>query len=146
MNTKIYTPAINVLGETKAKKYIDAGNKSLKENWENKERDSVDPKCILVYGVKDGQVYGGCIQEDFNDYIELAKLKREIEKDNPKNNDNNPFMPIFGLPRAIELDLTFRGYPMEEMKAHGDYRELYHMLDTELKAFKWTNRFLSLNK
>ena len=142
MNT-LSMPALNVLGSVKAKAMIESGLKSLSENWENVERDNIDPNCIIRYGVDKGEVFGQAIQTDIEDYIELARLKREIETENPKNNDNNPFLPTFGLPRAVKLDLEARGFPVDEMIQSGDFKEIHGIIEKEFPQLKWTNVILT---
>ena len=142
MEKNLKTPALNILGEVKARKLIADGNKSLKDNWENTERHPHDKNCIIKYGVDKGEVYGQVIQLDMEEYIELARLKREIELDNPKNNDNNPFLPTFGLPMAIRMELEARGFPLQEMMNSGDFTEINGIIEREYSYLKWTNVIL----
>ena len=136
-------PALNVLGGMKAQELINKGEKSLNENWENTEKHPHDRNRIIKYGVDKGEVYGKAIQPDMDEYIELARLKREIEKANPKNHDNNPFLPTFGLPFAVRMDLEARGYDFEEMTQTGDFTEIHGIIEREFPYLKWTNVILT---
>ena len=130
----------------KAKDEIAAGDRSLKENWENVERHPNDPNCIIRYGVDKGEVYGCAIQLDIDEYVELAKLKRELEKDNPKNHDNNPFLATFGLPTSVRMELEARGFPIQDMITSGDFTEIHGIIEREYPYLKWTNVLLRKNK
>ena len=135
-------PALNVLGEVTANALIEKGEKSLEENWENVYVHPHDSNCIIRYGVDKGEVYGQAIQTNMDDYITLAKLKREAEIDNPKNHDNNPFLVAFGLPTSIKLDLEARGFPINDMVESGDFTEIHGIIETEYPYLKWTNVIL----
>ena len=145
-NKEFSMPALNVLGGMKAQELINKGEKSLSDNWENRERHPHDPNCIIKYGVKNGEVYGQAMQLDMDEYAELARLKREIERDNPKNHDNNPFLPTFGLPFAVRMDLEARGCDFDLMTQTGDFTEIHGIIEKEYPYLKWTNVILTKRK
>ena len=108
-NKEFSMPALNVLGGVKAQELINKGEKSLSDNWENVERHPHDPNCIVKYGVKNGEVYGQAMQLDMDEYAELARLKREIERDNPKNHVLlNPYVLQRVIQRQVRKD-CYRG-------------------------------------
>lgn len=140
MEKNLTMPALCVAGKMKAEAMIAAGERTLKENWVNKERHPNDPNCIISYGVDKGEVYGSATQLDMEEYLELARLKREIELANPKNHDNNPFLQTYGLPLAVKLDIEARGYSFDQ---EHDKPEINKIIEKEFAGLKWTNVILT---
>ena len=142
---KINIPSLNRLGSVMAQNAIDDGLKNLKEDWENREVDSKDPNCEIVYGVADGKVYGYAIQKDFDGYKQLAAYMRQLEGDGTSH-DSWLGKPKWILPRAIEIDLTARGYPLQEIIESGNTKEIDHYVEDNCPELKTTKLYLKALK
>lgn len=142
---KVNTPALNVLGKTKAQEFIDDGLKSLEENWTNREADKEDPGCVLVYGVDKGETFAYVMQKDIHDYYEYAALLRENEAKLGKK--DLPFGKIkWVMPKAIKLEMMSRGYPVDEILMSGDTYEIDVFIEQHFPQLKTTNLILSKQK
>ena len=138
---RLNIPSLNKLGEVMAVNHVNETKKSMEADWENREVDSIDPNCVIVYGVKDGAAYGYAIQKDFDEYKRLARYMRELEG-NGAGKDAWLGKIKWILPRAIHIDLIARGYPVEEMKQTGDFSEIDAYVEDHCPELKTTKLFL----
>ena len=131
--------------QVKANEEMELGSKHITDNWKNVERDPVDPKCKLVYGVDKGETFAYAEQEDFDDYVALAAEFRALEAEN-KGKDSWLGKPKWILPRIVKLELMARGYPVEDIIESGDMYEIDLFVEKHFPELKTTNLMLSKQK
>ena len=142
---KLKTPALSVIGESKANDVLEEGLKTLTENWRNSEPDREDPNCILHYGVDKGEVFGYCEQTDIADYLEYAQYLRDNEI--KIGSKDLPFGKIkWVMPRIIKLEMMSRGYPVDEIVSSGDLYEIDVFIEKNFPSLKTTNLILAKQK
>ena len=144
MNT-LNTPALSVIGESKAQDEISAGLNSLSDDWHNVEADREDPNCKIHYGVAGGKLFGYCEQSDMNNYLEYARHLRENEFKLGKK--DLPFGKLkWIMPRAVKLEMMARGYPIDEIMESGDMYEIDIFIEKHFPELKATSLILSKQK
>ena len=124
----------------KAKQKAEQDNKLANEDWKNTEQYSEG--CRVVYGVEGGKFFAYGEQDDLEEIKWYCRQKRMEEAANPK-----AFhwlgVQKWVMPKILELELMSRGFPIEQMIASGDLKELDKLFDTEFKEFKLTNLMLT---
>ena len=117
---------------------------SLKsENWKNVQPYS--DGCRLHYGVHDGKFFAYGEQDDINEIKQYCRERRMEEANNP-----NAYKWLgvvkWVMPKILELELMARGYPIEQMIATGELKELDKVFEKEYPEFKTTNLTLTTIK
>lgn len=139
---------------------LEAGDKSLEDNWKNEESTPCGPckgsgydledrmSCIacdgtgvdftMVYGVEEGVAYARIIQNGMEALLEYCKARRESEtKDWLK--DDNFGLAAFAIPNSARIELIAQGYPVDDWEAEGDMRSYARAVQKHFPLFMLTN-------
>ena len=121
----------------------DAEISALNEDWKFSE---THPDGFTVhYAMQDGKIVAWGTQHDLGDYLELCKLKREAEANDPKYLSKMAIQKWI-LPPIIKFDLEARGFPVMEMLQTNDTYELDVIIERDYPLLKTTNLILTKYK
>ena len=159
-DNNIEAPAICSFIKEDIKAAIEAGEKSLEEDWKNVESEPCHNckgsghdleermSCIACdgtgidyefhYGVVDGVVYARVVQNGVDAILEYCKAKREAETENWKRDDALGLV-AFAIPNSVRCELIARGYPVDDWEEAGDMRSYAKVVQSHYPLFMTTN-------
>lgn len=139
---------------------IDAGDKSLEEDWVNHEVrpceqcsgsgrdwaegvpciacDGTGVDCEIKYGVSSGQMFIDIVQNGMEPILQVCKEHREREGKGWLKDDAMG-LQAFMIPFSARLDLLSMGYPVIEWEQAGDMRSYARVVRKHYPQFMTTN-------
>jgi len=156
------TPTLEKCFENEAQDMVEAGMKSLQEDWKNTEQKAckvcqgtgIDPvdlhmcygcdgtgvSMVVEYGVSGGQFYSRITERGIDRLKDLCAAYREQHRDMGLINRANASMQhTYLLPEAAKMELTFMYPEFEEMVNVGDHRSIAKLVQKHYPEFLTTS-------
>ena len=108
------------------------------QDWENVERHKRDPHCIIRYGVKGGIPFFEKTQTNMEQWLELAKLKREqFMEESVTSRNARMGIEKYALPEILKDEFEARGMNVRDALSDGDHYEIDRVMAEEFPLLLW---------